>query len=91
MYQGSSIQRKMLLENQLKLRQMQKGEEIDPFLIKLQAIRDQLAFIGATPDDGLMVRIALNTVFEDWETFVQGILGRVALPNCEEMWASLRQ
>ena len=58
---------------------MQKGEEIDPFLIRLQGIRDQLASVGATPDVGLMVRTTLNVVTKDWETFVQGILGRAAL------------
>lgn len=38
-----------------------------------------------------MVRTALNAVTEDWETFVQSILGRASLPSWEEMWASLRQ
>ena len=47
--------------------------------------------MGATPDDGLMVRNALNAVSEEWETFVQGILGRVTLSNWEDMWATLRQ
>ena len=55
MYQGSFIQRKMLLQNQLRLFETQKGEEIDPFLLRLQGIQDQLAFVGATPDDGLML------------------------------------
>lgn len=32
MYQESFVQRKMLPENQMWLLQMQKGEEIDPFL-----------------------------------------------------------
>lgn len=35
LYQGKSIQRKMLLENQLRLFMMTKGEEIDPFLFRL--------------------------------------------------------
>ena len=35
MYHGGSMQRKMLLENQMRLFQMQKGEEIDPFLFGL--------------------------------------------------------
>ena len=76
----------MLLENQLRLFQMQKGEEIDPFLIRLQGIRDQLASVGATPDVGFMVRTALNAVTEDWENFFQRILGKATLPSWEEMW-----
>lgn len=64
---------------------MQKGEQIDVFLGRLKEIRDQLTTIGATPDQELMVRTALNVVFEDWETFVQSILGRMSLPDWEEL------
>ena len=38
LYQGSFVQRKMLLENQMWMFQMHKGEEIDPFLFRLQTI-----------------------------------------------------
>ena len=91
LYQGSSVQRKMLLENQLKSYQMQKGEEIDLFLLRLQGIRDQLTSVGSTPDPEFMVRTALNAVSKEWETFVQSILGRATLPSWEEMWATLQQ
>ena len=37
----------------------------------LQRIRDQVTFVGATPDPKFMVRTALNVVTKDWETFVQ--------------------
>ena len=57
-----------------------KGGEIDPFLFGLQAIRDQLIGMGANLDEGLLVRTTLNVVSEEWETFVQSILGRAALP-----------
>ena len=60
---------------------MSKGEEIDPFLSKLQSIRDHLASMRVKVDDDVMVRTALNVVTEDWETFVQILLGRVDLPN----------
>ena len=50
LYQGISVQRKMLLENQRWLYHMQKGEQIDHFLSKLQEIPDQLTSIGATPE-----------------------------------------
>ena len=80
---------KMLLENQLRSYQMQKGEEIDLFLLKLQGIRGQLTSVGSTSDPDFMVRTGLNAVSEDWETFVQSILGTTTLPSWEEMWASL--
>lgn len=81
----------MLLESQLRLFHMQKGEEIDPFLLRLQGICDQLTSVGATPDPKFMVRTARNAVTQDWETFVQSILGRASLPSWEKMWAALRQ
>jgi len=91
LYQHTSVQRQMLLENQLQSYQMQKGKQIDPFLDRLKEIRDQSTSIGATPDQELMVRTALNAVSEDWEVFVQSILGRATLPYWEETWAALRQ
>ena len=68
---------------------MQKGEEIDPFLLRLQGIHDQLTSMGSTLDPEFMVRIALNVVTEDWETFVQSSLGRATLPSWDKMWATL--
>ena len=91
MYQGGFVQRRMLLENQMQMFQMMKGEEIDPFLFRLQVICDQLIGMGANPDEELLVRTALNVVSEEWETFVQSILGRAALPSWADMWAILRQ
>jgi len=71
----------MLLDNQLQSYQMQKGEQIDSLLLRLQEIRYQLTSVGSIPDPGFMVRIALNAVSKEWETFVQSILGRATLPG----------
>ena len=68
---------------------MQKGEQIDPFLSRLKEIRDQLTSIGTMLDHELMVR-TLDVVSEDWEVFVQSILGRATLPDWEEIWTALR-
>ena len=69
LYQHTFVQRRMLLENQLRSYQMKKGGPIDTFLGGLNEIRDQLIAIGATPDQELMVRIALNAVSKEWEMF----------------------
>ena len=65
LYQQTSMQKKMLLENQLRAYHMQKGEQIEVFLGRLKEIHDQLTSIGATPDEELMVRTTLNAVSED--------------------------
>jgi len=38
-----------------------------------------------------MVRISLNGVLDEWQVFIQSILGREKLPSWEEMWAALQQ
>ena len=70
---------------------MKKGEPIDTFLGGLNEIRDQLTAIGAALDQELMVRTTLNAISEDWEVFVQSILGRGTLLPWDEMWAALRE
>ena len=55
---------------------MTKGEEIDPFLFRLQVIQDQLIAMGVKVEDDVMLRTDLNAVTFDWEMFVQSILGR---------------
>ena len=68
---------------------MQKREETYSFLLRLQGIRDRLTSAGSTLDPEFIVKTALNAVFEEWETFVQNILGRESLPSWEDMWAAL--
>ena len=70
---------------------MQKGEVFKSFLQCLQDTRDQLAAVGSTSQSTAMVRIALNGVSDEWQVFVQSILGRERLPSWEEMWATLQQ
>ena len=69
---------------------MAMGEEIDPFLSRLQSIRDQLTGMGVKVDDDVMVRTALNVVTEDWEFFFQSLLGKVNLPNWDNIWAIMK-
>ena len=70
---------------------MKKGEPIDTFLGGLNEILDKLTAIEATPDQVLMVRMALNSISGEWQVFVQSILGREKLSNWEGMWAALQQ
>ena len=68
--------KKMLLETQMRSFTMTKGEDMEYFLFRLQLIRDQLIATGAKVEDDVMVRTALNAVTNEWETFVQSILGQ---------------
>ena len=46
---------------------------------------------GATIDDAVIVKTALNAVTDEWETFVQSILGRADLLDWDNFWSILRQ
>ena len=61
------------------------------FLTKLKETRDELSVAGHTPQGLELVRLALNSISDDWKIFVQSILGRATLPNWDEMWAALKQ
>ena len=82
LYEGKFVQRKMLLETQMRSFMMTKGEDMEHFLFI-----DKLTATGATMDDVVIVGTALNAVTNEWETFVQSILGRADLPD----WDSLCQ
>ena len=58
-----------------------KGEDMEHFLFRMQSIRDQLTTTGATVDDAVIVRTTLNAVTNEWETFVQSILGKADLQD----------
>lgn len=90
LYQGSSEQWKMYLEEKMRSARIQKGERIDPFLSKLQEVRDQLAPVGSSPQPIEMVRLALKSISEEWKVFVPSILGREKLSDWERMWAALQ-
>ena len=73
LYEGKSVQRKIILETQMRSFMMTKGEDMEHFLFRLQSIRDQPTATGAKVEDDVMVRTALNAVTDEWETFVQSI------------------
>ena len=66
LYEGSSEQRKMYLEQKLQWTLMQKGEGVNLYLQRLQDTIDQLPAMGSTPQPTAMVRIALNGVSDEW-------------------------
>ena len=75
LYEGSSEQQKMYLEEKMWNIKMKKGERFDS-LSRIQENRDQLSAVGSAPRDSELVRLTLNSVSEDYQVFVQSILGR---------------
>ena len=81
LYQGSSEQQKMFLEEKMKNISLKKGEHFDSFLSWIQKNRDQLSTVGSAPIDSELVRLTLNSVSQDYQVFVQSMLGRERLPG----------
>ena len=54
----------MYFEEKMRSTRMQNGELIDPFLMKLQEVQDQLAVVQSAPQATKMVRLAQNNVSE---------------------------
>eukprot|EP00253_Pinus_taeda_P036160 PITA_36160 len=54
LYQGSSEQRKMYLEQKLRSAQMQKGEHVDPFLTKLKETHEWQVFVQSILDNATL-------------------------------------
>lgn len=73
LYEGSSEQQKMYLEQKLQWTLMQKGEGVTLYLQRLQDTRDQHVVVGSTPQPTAMVRIALNGISDEWQVFIQSI------------------
>ena len=80
----------MYIEQKLQQTLMQKGEGVKSYLQRIQDTRDYLAVVGSTQCT-VMVRTTLNGVSDEWQVFIQSILGRERLPSWEEMWAALQQ
>lgn len=81
----------MFLQEKLRSIKMKKGKIIDNFLTKLQEVRDQLVAIGEAHQPTELVWLTLNNVSDDWQVFVQSILGRDTLLKWDKMWSDLQQ
>ena len=55
LYEGTTEQEKMYLEEKLSLIQMQKGEGIDSFLTRIQLVQDQWSVVRAAPQPADLV------------------------------------
>lgn len=64
---------------------------MDPFLMKLKETCDELSTTRHTPQDSELVRLTLNSISNEWQVFVQSILGRATLLNWDETWAAIKQ
>jgi len=67
----------MYLEQKLISAQMQKGKQVDPFLMKLKETHDELSVSRHTPQDLELVRLALNSISNEWQVFVHGSIAKL--------------
>ena len=70
---------------------MQKGKRIDGFLTRIQEVCDHLLAVGEASKPTELVWLALNSVLDHWQVFVQSILGKDTFPKWDIMWFDLQQ
>ena len=63
-----------------------KGEGIDPFLIRIPEVRDQLPTVGEAPQPIELVRLARNNVSKEWQSVCTKYLGQ---RHIAWMWSDL--
>ena len=76
MYEGSNINIKMNLRDQLKGPTMIKGESIQYYFTRVSQFREQLSAIGDTLDENELVMTALNSLTRPWDSFIQTLCAR---------------
>ena len=71
----------MVLQERMRITNMNKGEGLVPYLTRLTQIRDELGARGSKIVDEELVQIALNGFSNPWDTFVKGVAPREKLPD----------
>ena len=73
LFEGSNINRKMTLRNQLKSVRAQKSETMQSYFTRVSQIKDQLESIDDMVEEADIVMKTLNGLPRDWESFIRGI------------------
>ncbi len=80
-YEVNNATRILALKKQLNHIQINKGESINSYFLRVVGIRDELSSIGTIINDIKLTLMAIDGLPESWETFAQGISARDQLPD----------
>ena len=89
LYQSKNENRKMVLQERMRITRMAKGGGVVPYLTRLTQIKDELRAVAFKTKDEELVRIALNGFYKPWDTFVKGVVAREKLPDWKILWDDL--
>ena len=76
LYEGSIINRKMILRNQLKIVKIQNSETMQFHFTRVSQIKEQLEEVEENVEEGEIVMTTLNGLPGSWDSFIQGICAR---------------
>jgi Lhr-like helicase len=86
MFESDNTLKYITLKSQFQSTKMTKGDTVSLFFMKLSDIKEQLETIGEIMSDREIVLTTLHNLPKSWETFIQSISGREALPTFDRLW-----
>lgn len=86
LYQITSKNKKMVLQEKLNNIRMNRYEIVTSYLKTIQQAHDEILTIGEAVNDSKIVKVAPKGRAKHWTTFVDGILARQQLPDWNWLW-----
>jgi hypothetical protein len=91
MFESDNTLRALTLKSQLQSTKMTKCDIVAIFFMKFSKIKEQLETIKEIMSDRQLVLTTLQNLPKSWETFLQSISGREALPIFDRLWTDCTQ
>ena len=91
LFEGTNINRKMTLRNQLKNVKIQNAKTLQSYFTRASQIKEQLEVVEEEVDNGEIVMTALNGLPKSWDSFIQGICARRKLITFNRIWKECSQ
>jgi len=91
MYYSGNASRFFFLKNQITHTHMSDINIVSSYLIKINEIKYQLVVIEMNVENGYLVSIAMNEIFEHWESFLYIVHGHKNMHTFENLLDDLVQ
>ena len=91
LFEGKSINRKMILRNRLKNVKIQNSETMQSYFTRVAQIKEQLEAVEVKVEEGEIVMTTLNGLPRSWDSFIQGLCAKKKLITFSRLWEECTQ